>query len=284
MRKWRADDFWFELVEGPSPDGIGFVRYHQVTCRKCKTQSKTRQMGQSNDHLRKFFIRQGWDVGRARNLHLCPECAHKHKDLRTKPQPQPNVVPLHPTPPQPKRVTLKQTWEQASEAERAEFWGFLRAVYGHKLITEFGALIDKEWAWRQENAEPEPPAPLLFQVIAPGLTHFDYNEIITATELLLAQQKYGSDAFSVKACEPPDPEPPKKTVDEFLHRVKEHGKPKPMSEWQHGPHIDSMPVEAKLPPSEHPVAMPGVETTPPPPPDDDDEPADWWQEIHGEKK
>lgn len=45
----------------------------------------------------------------------------------------------------------------------------------------------------------------------------------------------------------------------------------PSAEFQHGPHIDSMPVEAPLPKIEHPPEV-VVE-------DDDDEPADWWKEL-----
>lgn len=145
MKKWRADDFWFELTEGSSPDGVGFVRYNEVTCRKCGAKAKHLASGQSADQLRKFFIRQNWEIGRSRFHHVCPECAHKHKlhrlaeEIRTwerehRPEPEAhhappkpsNVVPLHP----PQRVSLQDAWKQADENERAEFLLKLRDVNG----------------------------------------------------------------------------------------------------------------------------------------------------------
>lgn len=129
MKKYRTEDFWFELTKGPSPDGVGFVRYNSITCRKCGKCTKIHNTGQSVDQMRKFFIRQNWDIGRARNLHLCPDCAVRHKHRPTEPErprlepPASNVVPLRPPP---QRVTLQEAWEQASESERLAFLILLR--------------------------------------------------------------------------------------------------------------------------------------------------------------
>ena len=128
MKKYRDTDFWFELTEGSAPSGLGFVRYYAVTCRKCGKQARHMASGQANDQLRKFFIRQNWEIGRATNLHLCPDCTVRHKHrLRPEP-PTSNLIPL--LPPQHQRVTLQEAWKQANEIERAEFLLQLRDANG----------------------------------------------------------------------------------------------------------------------------------------------------------
>lgn len=276
MKKYRADDFWFELTQGPSPDGVGFDRYHQVQCRKCGATNKIRSTGQAVDQLRKIFMNQNWEIGRTRHHHVCPECAHKYKHRpATEQPPKPsNVVPLRPSQP---RIMLIEAWDRSSESERAEFLLALESTQGLILARPARAPVPT----------PDPPATTLYRVIRPGVTHLDINEIVTTAELLAAQEKYGSEGFDVKAIdsaklEPPPVQQPKpqKSVDDFLHEVKEHkhsAKPLVDDDYQqHGPHIDSMPIEPAQPPNAHPVAVA--------PPDnddkeDDDEIADWWKEI-----
>lgn len=270
MKKWRADDFWFELTEGRSPDGgLGFVRYNTITCRKCGTKAQHLACGQSVDQLRKFFIRQNWEIGKSRFHHVCPECAHKHNHRReAEPKPAPsNVIPLH----LPAR-TLIETWDRASNSERAEFLLALETTQGLILARPARAPVPT----------PDPAATTIYRVIQPGLTHLDYNELITTSELLAVQEKYGSDTFSVKAVDAAKLEAPQKMVDEFLRQVKEHKeepKEAPVDDgWQqHGHHIDSLPVEETPPPIEHAPVVTAQD-------DDDDEPADWWQEIMRDKK
>lgn len=266
MKKFRDDDYWFELTEGPSPDGVGFVRYHQVTCRKCGTQSKARNTGQSVDQMYKFFQRQNWEIGRTRHHHVCPDCAHKHGHRRAteppKPKPPPsNVVQLRPPP----RITLIEAWDRSSENERAEFLLTLEATHG--LILARPA--------RAPEPTPDPPETTLYRVIQPGLTHLDYNEIITTRELLAAQEKYGSNSFSVKAVKLEPKVPP---VGDDYPQPKEA----PVDEsWQHGTHIDSMPVQPQQPPIEHPPATAAAQDAAQ---DDDDDVADWWKEIQEKNK
>ncbi len=50
--------------------------------------------------------------------------------------------------------------------------------------------------------------------------------------------------------------------------------PLPSHEWQHGPHIDSLPTQPPLVENVAPVATLEAEEA-----DDDDEPADWWKEL-----
>jgi hypothetical protein len=270
MKKYSADDFWFELTEGPSPDGIGFVRYNEVTCRKCGAKAKHLASGQSEDQLRKFFIRQNWEIGRTARHHVCPACAHKHNHSQTRAQtlrtelPPSNVIPLRP------RVTLQQAWDKADKEERAEFLLALEASHG--------VILARPQA--RPTPGPNPPETTLYRIVEPGLTHFDYNEIITTSELLDAQNKYDSMSFKVKAVQLNPPAPPqspsRKDIDDFLREVKEHAKqphdPPADDSWQHGTHIDSMPVEAPQPPIEHPVALAAED-------DDDLEVADWWKEL-----
>lgn len=197
----------------------------------------------------------------------------KPQNKMHKATPPSNVVQLRPG--VPARGALQHAWESANKEERAEF---LLA-----LETSEGVILARPQA--APMAKPEPPMTTLYRIIVPGLTHFDYNEIITTSELLAAQQKYASDSFKIKAVEL------QKTVDDFLNEVKQptapkplsdllhKPTPKPLSEWQHGSNIDSMPIEAALPPIEHPPVEAIPPSEPPPNEDDDDDAADWWKEL-----
>lgn len=250
MKKYRADDFWFELIEGASPDGsMGFVRYNAITCRKCGANAKHLQAGQSEEQLRKLFIRQNWEIGRTRHHHVCPECAHKHnhRDTTEHPPKPSNVVPLRPSLP---RVTLIEAWDRSSESERAEFLLALETTQGLILARPARAPVPT----------PNPPATALYRVIRQGLTHLDINEIITTAELLAAQEKYGSEGFDVKAID--------------------IAKLEPSQEWQHGPPVANTTTVV------NPESTPAVDEEEE---DADDEPADWWIDLqnrkpaHGEK-
>lgn len=165
MKKYRDDDYWFELTEGPGPTGLGFVRYFRVTCRKCGKQAKHLANGQSNDQLRKFFIRQNWDIGRATNLHFCPDCATRNKHRPTESLPEPaasNVFPLHP----PQGISLQEAWDQANDAERTNFWNYLQLIcreHGEQLrcipvVQDDKALQASMIPDVKDDDEPDEPA------------------------------------------------------------------------------------------------------------------------------
>jgi len=165
MKKHNDNSFWFEIIEGVKPDGIGFDRYNRIVCRKCGKQAKHLNHGQSNEQMRKLFMRWHWKVGRAPNLHFCPECAtnnkkHErrevmqdgrragHNDLPAPSEVRANVVPF--IPPAPARTTLQQAWDAADDTERNEFWHYLQRVcfeHGVQLIYKdipFDAQIETE--------------------------------------------------------------------------------------------------------------------------------------------
>jgi hypothetical protein len=93
----------------------------------------------------------------------------------------------------------------------------------------------------------------LYQVTEPGLTGFDYNEVITEHELRAAFEKYGEDNFTVERFKGPLPARPPPPVETVIAEPIS----KPVSE----------PVREYV--SE--------------PADDDDEPADWWKELTGQQ-
>jgi hypothetical protein len=182
------------------------------------------------------------------------------------------VIPLRP------HITLQQAWDKADKEERAEFLLALEASEG--------LILARPQA--RPTPEPDPPTTTLYRVIDPGGTHFDCNEIITTSELLDAQQKYATDTLKIIAVDlsapsqpqpvpsQPQPVPSKKDIDDFLREVKELAKPQPVDDgWQHGSHIDSMPIQPEPPPIEHPPVTVSK--------DDDDDVADWWLELQKEK-
>lgn len=303
MKKIRDDDVWFEYVERPIA-GHGFVRFYRVSCRKCGKTQDIRNTGQANEVLKKYYLKNNWDIGRSKTLHLCPDCAHKKKDRAAdtlyEPVPEAlpsNVVQLRP-PPLP---ALQVAWQRASKEERADFLLWLESAQG--LILAHTAPTPAS------VPTPDPPGTALYRIIQPGLTHLNFNEIITTSQLLALQAQYisatGVEAFSIRAVdklaeptksEPTEPPSATSMIDEFLDAAKEHAKEyesAPISKVppigddypQRGTHIDSMPIQPMQPPIEHPVAVtePVPVPTPEPAQDDDDDTADWWKEIHGTK-
>jgi hypothetical protein len=179
MRKYAADDFWFEITHGPSPGDGGTVRYYIVTCRKCRRQSKYHATDLSNDALRKVFIRQGWMLGKTRNRHLCPDCSKRHAP---QPKVEPAVVieipsPQVSAPPQVSR--LESLWDQSSEDERVEFWNLLRRRYAEgKEAAARDALYDE--VRRDRDIASAAPPPSVETSIGPAPSIVENEPIGTA--------------------------------------------------------------------------------------------------------
>jgi hypothetical protein len=139
MRRYREEDFWYEILTAPDAGGR-VTRAYRVTCRHCNCFKSFRSGGRlSDDKMRKHLIREGWDIGRSNNLHVCPGCSEKPKppvtaqvkplpagfvdrmlqaalDAVTSPQEEALITP----PPEP-LVTLEAAWMACSEDERREF-------------------------------------------------------------------------------------------------------------------------------------------------------------------
>jgi hypothetical protein len=60
-----------------------------IRCRKCNNSASIIPNGMSEEHLRKHFAREGWEIGKTRAGHLCPECQAKSAP---KPQPLPKEI------------------------------------------------------------------------------------------------------------------------------------------------------------------------------------------------
>lgn len=107
MKKFRADDYWFDISSGGGVNGRA-VRYYSVRCKKCGAVSQYHATMLSDPALRKHFSKQGWDIGKHRHAHLCPECCVRRKPPQDEPKPKP--------PPR-----IDQIWDSMNEDQRAEF-------------------------------------------------------------------------------------------------------------------------------------------------------------------
>jgi hypothetical protein len=277
MQRFRPDDFWFELVSLPDPGG-GYSRFHRITCRKCQKENATRHNGVGEPVLRKMFQRQGWYIGRNRGAHLCPDCQKKQPQPEPQPETHKAASETGSTATGENFNPINNAWLRASDEDRLEFVYLYKSdidgVFGPTTSpSKSGStpILDLLQAWERCNkddqelflrttpsteqspewqtGQPLPP-PLLYKITEPGLTPFDWHEIITANELQKAWEKYGEDAFTAKPF---------------------YGSLPPESP------VQSPPVENSEPVSE-PVREYVSE-----PADDDDEPADWWKELTGEK-
>lgn len=77
MKRFRDDEYWFELAHGPDPATGRPVRFIVIRCRECNKTISRHAHGMSEERLRKHFMRKRWHVGKAQNSHLCPGCHHK---------------------------------------------------------------------------------------------------------------------------------------------------------------------------------------------------------------
>ena len=58
-------------------DGNKGGRLYRIICRECAKQHDFKPNTLSDEKLRRNIIRDGWELGRYRTLHLCPKCADK---------------------------------------------------------------------------------------------------------------------------------------------------------------------------------------------------------------
>jgi hypothetical protein len=124
---------WYDMVSRPNEAGH-VVRYYEIQCRVCGETDLHHASGLTEDQLRKWFIRRGWDIGKRCNKHYCVDCAAPSK--------LPLTLPLKP-------------FLSSRLRTRDKFSKKLQALPG-KIATEF------------KPTPPAPPAPIVsdIQVIA----------------------------------------------------------------------------------------------------------------------
>src|SRR5262245_44504068 len=75
MKKFRPEDFWFELTQGPDPVMPGRqIRVLRIECRDCGQTASMHPRNMAGDVIRKHFVRAGWSIGKTRSKHVCPAC------------------------------------------------------------------------------------------------------------------------------------------------------------------------------------------------------------------
>src|SRR5262245_60319423 len=112
---------WFAITTGPSADGKKAARYYVITCHRCGRQASYHATGLANDGLRKYFIRQKWDVGHSATQHVCPECINKPR-LRVEEHPEPMHV-VSDLLPSSAFDRLCSVWKDCNEKQQREFFG-----------------------------------------------------------------------------------------------------------------------------------------------------------------
>lgn len=140
---------WYTLTAGPDQAGVRQTRYYVIECR-CGRQASQHASGLTNDRLRKFFIRNGWHIGKTTTQHRCPGCNSKHADkpaVVTKPPPSVMV-----TPPPSRLHALQMAWDMASPGERK---AFLATVYPSAIATNGSAMPEPVTAPEPEPVEAE---------------------------------------------------------------------------------------------------------------------------------
>jgi hypothetical protein len=148
MKKYRAEDYWFEITSGPSIDGHA-IRYYVIHCRRCDRMASHKASGLSNDGLRKFFVRDGWTIGRSQYGHICPECLHKrerdiakhNEDLVFQQAAAREALDLNEPP---SRVAQMRTlWDQCNRREREEFVFWTESQIAPQINQELEEAIEQ---------------------------------------------------------------------------------------------------------------------------------------------
>jgi hypothetical protein len=249
-------DRWYTITQRVLSTG-GVKRVYIVTCNKCGRQGEQHASQLTDDARRKWFQREGWELGKWKNLHVCPQCAgNAPPPVVEVEEPEPNL----PEPSTPKSWTddlpkLQAAWTLSYEDEHLAFIEWLRTTYGNRYI-------------------PATPA------AAPPTLMESWHAASTAerSELWHLFQGWAAEANKrLMVVDLPAKTTSREEIDEFLRRMKEGASTPPIDDsWQHGPHIDSMPVEAPLPPINNP---PTVEPVEEPVTDDNEGAEDWYVEL-----
>src|SRR5215510_13692410 len=116
MRRYRAEDFWYEISHAPGPDGR-VVRWYTISCRRCSNKLAHHANDLADSGLKKFFQHHGWEIGKARNQHLCAACNGRNKKKHQQQEPVAEVIPLRP-----QLNQLEAAWAAATEEQRNIFW------------------------------------------------------------------------------------------------------------------------------------------------------------------
>jgi hypothetical protein len=138
VKKYSEDAFFFEITSGPRTSDGQHIRYYLIRCCRCDRTASYHASGISNERMKKLFGRQGWYVGKSRNLHICPECQRKrehhiaeHGDESILLQAE--TPPKQPNPPS---VALETAWKATDYLKRAEFCErHRREIHGYLQIT-----------------------------------------------------------------------------------------------------------------------------------------------------
>lgn len=231
----REDDFFFELRSGPSRTNGQHVRYFVLVCRKCSTEISLQAHGMGTAKIRKWFKRHGWDVGKMRNQHTCPDCQRKHEKHIAEHGGE-DTLALNDSPkPPPSPLVQCDFCDKMNDQVKKMVQG-CRAYICNECIT------------------------LCMDIIHPSTE----CHIVTAPGILAVAE---GDAV-IKHVQ-------QATIDE--------------QGFQHGAHIDSMPIEARPSEIEHPIQVTknddeSVEADSQiSDADNEDDVADWWKELHAQK-
>lgn len=223
MKRHDEGDFWYEISQMPDPIAKGvWVRKYSIKCRYCGREASCGANGMSNEHMRKAFTRQGWDIGNRKTRHKCPDCMKRSHVERVEaparaPEPAPASAPPDNVVPFPiaqsdlfclfchrraDQVQLKSSADASICYECVEVFSLEIAEERFKPRVTTPPVINREEAEAfvaAVKAEESPRLVTFYKVLEPGLTGLDWDEIITEDELLRAQEKYGRDAFTVIA-------------------------------------------------------------------------------------
>lgn len=153
MKRYRDEDFWFEIVTDTAPDGQRGARYYQVHCRRCSNKQRYHASGASNEALRKIFQRAGWTINaHNRFKHYCPDCSRRHQAQAAATT---NIIPTAPAAARPNPI--QRLWLSISDDERVEFWHWLHDTYACWLDNSGHiSLIARAPAPPAPEPEPEP--------------------------------------------------------------------------------------------------------------------------------
>jgi hypothetical protein len=128
-------DRWYTITQRPLSTGA-IKRVYIVACSKCGRQGEQHASQMTDDMRRKWFQREGWEIGKWKNLHVCPTCAgHAPAPITEVEEPEPVL----PEPAQPKSwladlPKLQQAWNLTYEDEHLAFIEWLRVTYGDRYI------------------------------------------------------------------------------------------------------------------------------------------------------
>jgi hypothetical protein len=144
-------EFWFDLGTAPDPTTGRPVRAQIIHCRLCDQQASMHAHGMSIERQKKAFVRRGWQIGRSKNAHLCPDCIESPAATAAA-----KVSLLD---------QLHEFWSRADRLERLEFLLIINAQENLIALLKEGGIFIAETSMPaptitpEPEPEPEPPQP-----------------------------------------------------------------------------------------------------------------------------